>query len=376
MAQVTVNGKRMPYKLPVECEMTRSCQRRAINRWLRKKKLDRGPADDTDDDDTDDDSDASDGGRDRSRSRGRTSHSDRCDPMVDDDVLGFQHELVSESSAFVEEVTAEFEPPSHKGGTENRSSCRRAKTGANVGGVAGRAVVGSEELLWSELFASEPTMRSNYERDRVGSRHGRVREVSYSESRENEVQLSAALERERDARERLEQRHAEMQRIARELQLTVDAQAGGLNQQMAATLQRALLDLLAQEDEPEGDQPSEGQTAAEDCEMGASSEQEASIRFEAGAHVGGVAGRAVVGSEELLWSELFASEPTMRMELVSVTQISTKRMRLSPFSSVERCVIKASLPASFDFASDAEGRALCEQFRVAVEDAVTAAAAA
>eukprot|EP00966_Prymnesium_polylepis_P048485 1122819-Prymnesium_polylepis.1 len=74
-----------------------------------------------------------------------------------------------------------------------------------------------------------------------------------------------------------------MRRAARELQQIAAAQAGGLNQQAAATLQQALLDLLAQEDASEGEEPSEDRRADERGETGASGEDEERVLVEAAA---------------------------------------------------------------------------------------------
>ena len=115
---------------------------------------------------------------------------------------------------------------------------------------------------------------------------------------------------------------------------------GALNKQAVSTLQQALLELLEQEHEP--DPPAD--------ESDQSSEQEAAVLFESAALVNGVEGRVLLGAETLLWGEAHASEPTVSVELATVTHVSTKRVRLSPFAHIERCIIESSQPTYFDFA--------------------------
>eukprot|EP00966_Prymnesium_polylepis_P310649 7177407-Prymnesium_polylepis.1 len=306
IVNVTVSGgKRRPYKLPRECAATRTAQRQAIRRWLRdEQKVDRGPADDTDDDGTDDD--RRDHHRDRSqdrngdRSRGDSSDGRRSRSRGPDiDLLGFGHDMVTECNAFVEEATAPFEP----------RFPRRRRTQA-------------------QQFSPSKGC-SDYERGRAGSRHDRTREVSYEESRQNEAELSAALERERDARQRLNERHAEIRRVAREMQLIAESQRGALDQQTAAALQQALLEILQQEDDV--DEPPADELVEESC-----GQQEA-VLFEAASAVNGESGRVVLGAYTLLWGKVDAPEPTIRLTLSTISSIGAKRVQLNPFTRAECC---------------------------------------
>lgn len=221
-----------------------------------------------------------------------------------------------------------------------------------------------------------------YDLNRAGSRHDSTRAISYMQSCKNEADLAAALEAERAARQRMHLRHEEMLRAARQLQLVADLQEGRLNQQAASVLQQALLDLLAQEDGTDVSELQEDKAAdVRECEDEV--QEEARVVFEALASRSGVQGRAVLGSEILLWGvEASALEPTMRVELTTISKVSSKRVQISPFTSVERLIIESescsltSQPINLDFASHSEGREICERFKVALMDAVTSAKAA
>jgi hypothetical protein len=124
--------------------------------------------------------------RERSRSRSRSRSRDRDNEA---DRLGLTHDVLSECDAFIMEATAADEP---------RYARRR------------RAPVQplSPSKYWSE-----------FELRRTGHRHERTLEVSYAESRQNEAELTAALDRERAARNRLEERQNTLKRVARQLQV-------------------------------------------------------------------------------------------------------------------------------------------------------------
>ena len=256
--------------------------------------------------------------RSRSRSRSRRSRSrsrGRGDDTGDDaDSLGLTHDLLSECNAFVSEEAAL---------DEARYPRRR------------RAPV--QPLSPSKGW-------SDFELQRTGSRHERTREVSYEESRRNEAELAARLEGERAARARLEERQRGLEHVAIQLQGIINQAEGELNRQAVCTLQQALLELLEQEHGPDPPADESGEPGASgepgtSGEPGASGEPGERALFESAARVGGVAGRAVLGAEVLLWGEDAAPEPAMRVELVAISNVSTKRMRLSPFAFVERCVV-------------------------------------
>lgn len=61
--------------------------------------------------------------------------------------------------------------------------------------------------------------------------------MSFKQSRANESVLTAALEQERAARERMKERHAEVLRAARELRLVAELHLGGVNQDSVSVLQ-------------------------------------------------------------------------------------------------------------------------------------------
>ena len=111
---------------------------------------------------------------------------------------------------------------------------------------------------------------SEFELERTGSRHGRTREVSYTQSRQNEAELTAALDQEQAARKRLEQRQEQLKQAARQMMGIVDQVKGDLNQQVVSTLQHALLELLEDEDVPEP--PAEDDVGGASGESGASGE--------------------------------------------------------------------------------------------------------
>jgi uncharacterized FlaG/YvyC family protein len=224
---------------------------------------------------------------------------------------------------------------------------------------------------------------SEFELERTGSRHGRTREVSYTQSRQNEAELTAALDQEQAARKRLEQRQEQLKQAARQMMGIVDQVKGDLNQQVVSTLQHALLELLEDEDVPEP--PAEDDVGGASGESGASGEPGTSgeqgasgesVLFESAVHVSGTAGRVVLGADVLLWGKEAALEPTVTVELATVSKVSRKCVRLSPFTCAERCTVESTQSVYFDFSSGAEGRELCELFTATVEEAVAAAKAA
>ena len=325
------------YRLPIGCPMMRAAQCVALkNEMTREGGRGRGPLPAEDDYDYED--------------RGAHAHAAAPTPthaaapaMGDEDsqsrgevedCLGLEHDVLAECIAFEADTPDDVRYPRRRRVPVQQFSPSKG---------------------WSE-----------YERERTGSRHDRTREVSYAQSRQNEAELTDALECERTARQRLEERQQCLKEVARQLQGIVNQAAGELNRQTVSTLQLALMELL--DEEHEADELAD--------ELGASGEREESVTFETAARVSGVVGRTVVGSEELLWGEASAREPTVRVALATVTNVSAKRVQLTPFSRVERCIVESSVPTYFDFSSDAEGRALCEEFRAAVEDAAAAAAIA
>jgi hypothetical protein len=159
-----------------------------------------------------------------------------------------------------------------------------------------------------------------------------------------------------------------MQRLARELKQISEQVAGGLNQQAAATLQQALLDLLEQEDEVDRHS---NESEDHPAEQSAKRHDDA-IVFEAAAAVNGAAGRVVLGVDILLWGEANAPEPSVRLPLTAITGVGVKRVQLNPFKRADCCTVECSQPVRFDFFG-ADGRELSEQFRTAVEETVATA---
>ena len=251
------------------------------------------------------------------------------------DCLGLEHDLLSECSTFVNELPNDLRYP-------RRSRSMPQQFSPSKG--------------WSA-----------FELERTGQRHARTRDVSYRESRQNEAELTATLEREQAARDRLEQRQEQLLQCARQLRGIVDQAKGDLNQQAVSTLQHALLELL--DDEHEAEAP------ADDGEGGEGDEQHMPPLFEAAATVNGDVGRVVLGADILLWGKQDAAEPAIQLPLVSISGIGVKRVQLNPFKRADRCTLEGKQQVCFDFAG-ADGRELSEQFRIAVEERVAAAAAA
>lgn len=279
-------------------------------------------------------------GRDEHRSDSR-SHS----PPKDGDALGLQYDLLTEcqSTFYTEEATAQLE-----GHSPQR---RRARSLQKYSPSTG----------WSKA-----------ELKRTGHRHGRTRDVTYPECRQNEAELQLALERENAACMRLRLRHDGMQRSSRKLQGIIDLASGELNRQCVAMLQQALLELLLEEDEPlelENDD-----TPGEMGEVEAVSDGMEMVLFEALASIKGAAGRLTLGPDMILWGGLDAPEPSVRVPLKSVRGVSAKCVQLTPFSRAECCTLEGEHTIRFDFLG-VDGRELSERFRIVVEEAIVTAAA-
>ena len=230
-------------------------------------------------------------------------------------------DIVAECDAFVADATAPFEP---------RFPQRRRTQPEQFSPSKG----------WSD-----------YECGRVGSRHDRTREVSYEESRQNEAELTTALEREGAARERLEERQRELERVARQLQGIVDQASGELNRQAVSTLQQALLELLEQEHDPDPPADESGEPGASGApgasgEPEASGESGASVLFESAARVNGTVGRAVLGAEVLLWGEEGTLEPTVRVDLAAVANVCEVGNSLETVGYVGYVTENVSSPAA------------------------------